>query len=281
MNQYLEGCYGMRFDYAFYSALFNVISRRGLFAHLNKVLIRFRSAEVMTNANDISFLSQYDANALDYELFNTYAFSLDQLIELAGLSCAHAIARSYDRGKILVISGPGNNGGDGFVCARHLKLLGFEPFIFYPKQSKLELMERLVMQTKKMNISHLDDSVFKNPSDMKNKFTLVVDALFGFNFKPPLRQPFDRIIEAVNKSALPVAAIDIPSGWDVEKGPLEGQLAFNPDILISLTAPKLCAKHFHGRAHYVGGRFVPDALAVKYHLKLPEYPGTDCVVKLS
>ncbi|MCP9260979.1 NAD(P)H-hydrate epimerase [Dirofilaria immitis] len=139
----------------------------------------------MTNANDISFLSQYDANALDYELFNTYAFSLDQLIELAGLSCAHAIARSYDRGKILVISGPGNNGGDadGTSCDAN----------------------------KKMNISHLDDSVFKNPSDMKNKFTLVVDALFGFNFKPPLRQPFDRIIEAVNKSALPVAAIDIPS----------------------------------------------------------------------
>lgn len=70
------------------------------------------------------------------------------------------------------------------------------------------------------------------------------------------------------------------SGWDVEKGPLEGELAFNPDVLISLTVPKLCAKHFHGRAHYVGGRFVPKALAVKYHLDLPEYPGTDCVVKL-
>lgn len=57
-------------------------------------------------------------------------------------------------------------------------------------------------------------------------------------------------------------------------------MAFNPDVLISLTVPKLCAKHFHGRAHYVGGRFVPKALAVKYHLDLPEYPGTDCVVKL-
>ncbi|VDO42520.1 unnamed protein product [Brugia timori] len=269
----------MLFDYAFCSA------RRHLFALLiNKM--EPRGIVTMTNVNDVSFISQYDAIALDRELFSTYAFNVDQLMELAGLSCAHAIARSCDRGKILIICGPGNNGGDGFVCARHLTFLvsmrkhGFEPFIFYPKQSKSELMERLVKQTKKVGIPHIDDSVFKNPSDMKNKFTLVVDALFGFSFKPPLRQPFDQIIEAVNKSSLPVVSIDIPSGWDVEKGPLEEQLSFNPDVLISLTVPKLCAKHFHGRAHYIGGRFVPKALALKYHLSLPEYPGTDCVVKL-
>uniref|UniRef100_A0A915PZR2 NAD(P)H-hydrate epimerase n=1 Tax=Setaria digitata TaxID=48799 RepID=A0A915PZR2_9BILA len=203
-----------------------------------------------------STVHQYDAITLDRELFSTYGFSVDQLMELAGLSCAHAIAHSYDKGKVLVISGPGNNGGDGFVCARHLKFFGFEPFIFYPKQSKSELMGRLVTQTKKMDIPHLDGSIFKAPAEMKNKFMLVVDALFGFSFKPPLEQPFDQIIEAVNKSSLPVVAIDIPSGWDVEKGPLEGQLAFKPDVLVSLTAPKLCAKHFRGRAHYVGGRII-------------------------
>lgn len=68
------------------------------------------------------------------------------------------------------------------------------------------------MQTKKLGIPHIDDSIFKNPPEMKNKFTLVVDALFGFSFKPPLRKPFDEIIEAVNKSSLPVVSIDIPSG---------------------------------------------------------------------
>lgn len=67
--------------------------------------------------------SQNDAIAVDQELFRDYAFSVDQLMELAGLSCAHAVALSYDKGKVLVLSGPGNNGGDGLVCARHLKLL--------------------------------------------------------------------------------------------------------------------------------------------------------------
>jgi NAD(P)H-hydrate epimerase len=49
--------------------------------------------------------------------------------------------------------------------------------------------------------------------------------------------------------------VDIPSGWDVENGPQEGCIE-DPEVLISLTAPKLCAKHFKGR-HFIGGRFVP------------------------
>lgn len=54
-------------------------------------------------------------------------------MELAGLSCAVAIAKSYplgvSGGKVLVLAGPGNNGGDGLVCARHLKLFVSLPFL--------------------------------------------------------------------------------------------------------------------------------------------------------
>lgn len=50
-------------------------------------------------------------------------------------------------------------------------------------------------------------------------------------------------------------------------------------MLVSLTAPKLCARHFKG-AHYLGGRFVPDDMAKKYELNLPNYPGGSQVVKL-
>ncbi len=69
-------------------------------------------------------------------------------------------------------------------------------------------------------------------------------------------------------------------GWDVEKGDVNG-FGLNPDLLISLTAPKLCSKKFKGRHHYLGLRMVPQELTDKYKLKLPKYPGTDQIVEIS
>lgn len=77
----------------------------------------------------------------------------------------------------------------------------------------------------------------------------------------------------------PVASIDIPSGWDVEQGDVNA-LGLRPDLLISLTAPKICARKFEGRFHYLGGRFVPRPLEEKYGLELPEYPGISTCMKL-
>ena len=74
-------------------------------------------------------------------------------------------------------------------------------------------------------------------------------------------------------------SIDVPSGWDVEKGDAHG-VGLMPALLISLTAPKVCARHFEGRFHYLGGRFVPPAVQEKYRLNLPPYPALDSVVEL-
>ena len=69
----------------------------------------------------------------------TYKYSLAQLMELAGLSVAQAtfdfIATELNmqRARILTICGPGNNGGDGLVAARHLQLFGHPSTIYYPK----------------------------------------------------------------------------------------------------------------------------------------------------
>lgn len=82
------------------------------------------------------------AAALDQELMSTCAFSIDQLMELAGLSVSQAVYRIHplERGRrILVACGPGNNGGDGLVAARHLFHYGYQPTVYYPKRSQKDL----------------------------------------------------------------------------------------------------------------------------------------------
>ena len=86
---------------------------------------------------------------------------------------------------------------------------------------------------------------------------VILDAIFGFSFKPPIRAPFNAIIPMLNESRLPILSVDIPSGWDVEKGNLG--VGLQPSVLISLTAPKQGVVDFMGR-HFLGGRFVPKCV---------------------
>ncbi|KAL7978400.1 hypothetical protein Chor_014939 [Crotalus horridus] len=242
-------------------------------------------------APGLKFLGQKEAQAIDQELFEEYKFSVDQLMELAGLSCATAIAKdeplfpkayptstfTISQPAVLIVCGPGNNGGDGLVCARHLKMFGYEPTLYYPKRPNKPLFEGLTTQCKKMEIPFLTE--FPSEAALIDEvYGLVVDAIFGFSFQGAVREPFGTILSTLEKVTIPVVSIDIPSGWDVEKGNPDG---LQPDMLISLTAPKKAARHFQGRYHFLGGRFVPEALQKKYALNLPPYPETDSVLRLS
>jgi len=241
---------------------------------------------------NVRLLGQEEAINVDQELFGEYGFSVDQLMELAGLSCATAISNTYsppgcdeDHGtRVLICCGPGNNGGDGLVAARHLKLFGFLPTILYPKPGKSQLFQNLVKQCQRFEIPFLS-SLPEDDQSMYKDYKVIVDALFGFSFKPPVRPEFEGILRKLSQlgeNGTPIVSVDIPSGWHVENGPpSDGTPVLKPDMLISLTAPKLCAKHFSGRYHYLGGRFVPTSLATKYSLKLPKFPGTDQCILIS
>ncbi|KAG5326630.1 NNRE epimerase, partial [Pseudoatta argentina] len=240
----------------------------------------------------VKYLNQSEAINVDKDLFEKYKFSVDQLMELAGQSCAVAIARSYpllldsedvSSNRVLVCCGPGNNGGDGLVCARHLKLFGYSPEIYYPKRTNNELYQRLlhqcvengvlVLENQRIEEATADSTVFLH------KYAIVVDALLGFSFRPPVREPFVHIIDMLKSTSVPICSVDIPSGWDVERGPPEDG-GIKPQMLISLTAPKMCASKFNGKFHYLGGRFVPEKLESQYNLNLPKYAGTDFIVRL-
>lgn len=162
----------------------------------------------------------------------------------------------------------------------------------------------------------LGEDAFPDASTLASSFDFIVDAVFGFSFSGAVRAPFDTVLAAMADSKLPLAAVDIPSGWDVERGPptavpvdAEGHTgiplpALWPELLISLTAPKAGAAAFdewvtacskakaQGESlpnssqrvpqHWLGGRFLPRPLARQYDLLwLPAYPGTQQAVRLT
>ncbi|OHF03260.1 hypothetical protein CORC01_01313 [Colletotrichum orchidophilum] len=219
------------------------------------------------------------AAALDKDLMSTGAFSIDQLMELAGLSVSQAIYRVHppSRGlNILVACGPGNNGGDGLVAARHLRHYGYKPTIYYPKRSKNDLYQRLAQQLVDLDVPFVDDFVAAVESTDH-----IVDAIFGFSFSGEVREPFPAVIKALEETKLPVTSVDAPSSWDIESGPPPSGpgSSFQPEVLVSLTAPKPLVKHFKGR-HFIGGRFVSPGIAEKYNLEIPQYEGIDQVVEV-
>lgn len=126
---------------------------------------------------------------------------LRQLMENAGHAVADAIRRHWGRRAVLVLCGPGNNGGDGFVAARHLKNAGWPVRVMAlapPTGLAAQMAERV--QTVPWSLAEIDSA------------ELVVDALFGAGLSRPLAGPAAEALSVVSVRKLPVVAVDVPSG---------------------------------------------------------------------
>jgi NAD(P)H-hydrate epimerase len=270
----------------------------------------------------LSFLDGTTAAAVDEALMGSEVqYTLDELVELAGLACAQAVQRCYPhlrkdaaassassshkQPRVLVVCGPGNNGADGLTAARHLCQFGYDVTVLYgPKEVKKELYKKLLAQL----AAHDVPVVREWPEGEEGRqFHLIVDAVFGFSFDPSggIRDPYASLIRRMADAArtgVPVASIDVPSGWDVQKGDTGalnggggggdgagagagaaggGGGGLQPELLISLTAPKQCARHFTGKFHYLGGRFVPPKLLHRFGITLPAFEGAEQIVDLT
>ncbi len=139
------------------------------------------------------------------------------LMENAGRAVADEIARRWSAQPVTVLCGPGNNGGDGFVVARHLADRGWPVHV-----ALFGLRERLKGDAGAM-AAKWTGQVAALSQELVRNAPLVVDAMFGAGLGRPLEGVARETARALNERPAQVVAVDVPSGLDGNLGrPLEG-----------------------------------------------------------
>ncbi|HXF58982.1 MAG TPA: NAD(P)H-hydrate dehydratase [Candidatus Saccharimonadales bacterium] len=149
------------------------------------------------------------------------------------------------RGKVIVLAGPGNNGGDGFVCAKHLKAAGFTVRVLVAAKegslSEDSAANHQVCERERTPVTFLPDPRAWGPASeaafASHDAIFLVDALLGTGSKGAPRGAVAAAIEMAERSERPIASIDIPSGLDPSTGYRE-QPSIKADLTITLALPK-------------------------------------------
>jgi NAD(P)H-hydrate epimerase len=168
----------------------------------------------------------------DAATIRSFKISGMQLMENAGRGAAEALQRDFgplSEKRILIVCGKGNNGGDGFVVARHCSGMGAAVTVLLVEPSAI------LSQEARKNL----DSLARISREGQNTLTLlqfspallrkiprpdvIVDAMFGIGFDGLPRKPYDFIIRWVNASKVPVVSLDIPSGINGTTGKAAGE----------------------------------------------------------
>jgi len=146
------------------------------------------------------------------------------LMENAGRAVADQCLKLLpSQASVAILCGGGNNGGDGYVIARHLHLADLNVTLYRRVERckvsgdadvHCRITERMGLQARSIQTAADIPTLVPEWS----RADLLVDALLGTGFTGPLRSPIADIIRAVNGLALPVVAVDLPSGLDCDSG---------------------------------------------------------------
>ena len=140
--------------------------------------------------------------------------SVDELMEMAGKRCAIALMEEINpHESVLIVSGKGNNGGDGFVIARILKRNGYDVHVY--------LAEHTISSETSKHMADLLDSKIFIQEDIYNHIDqcdAIIDCVYGFSFRGEVSYETACLFDAINQSHARVFSIDINSGLEADTG---------------------------------------------------------------
>jgi ADP-dependent NAD(P)H-hydrate dehydratase / NAD(P)H-hydrate epimerase len=193
------------------------------------------------------------------------------LMENAGKAVAEDVLNIYQPSAAVVICGKGNNGGDGFVAARHLAAAGVQvkvATLCSPEEYSGDAAEMLKKLPHPAQTLSSEEAIREFLRSQQN--SVLVDAVLGTGFKPPLSAAYESAVRAINDSRIPVHAVDIPSGLEADRMSAQNGVFVGAAATTTFTALKP-AHVFHCNPHKVTVRAIgtpEDAVHSKLRLNL-------------
>ena len=175
------------------------------------------------------------------------------LMENAGrqiAEAARAMLHEVRGTSVLVLAGRGNNGGDGYVAARHLALGDFrvEVAVLAPRaeihgdaDTNLRILEAMGLPP--TILQGQTETILRDLAPMLERADLVVDGLLGTGARGRIGEPYAGVIADVSASGKPILAIDIPSGLDCDTGLPLGSTTIRAARTVTIVAPKTGFRH--------------------------------------
>ncbi|UCD48985.1 MAG: NAD(P)H-hydrate epimerase [Phycisphaerales bacterium] len=173
-------------------------------------------------------MSRDEVRAVDAWAINEIGVPGVVLMENAGRCCAELITEKLadaDGPAVCIFCGMGNNGGDGYVIARHLLNAGFKVRVVLCGRREKVAGDARVNLDGLERLGHAVDLLDPASDDaearvrrLAGQADMIVDALFGTGLQGPLRGDYQALVEAINALGRPILAVDIPSGLDCDTG---------------------------------------------------------------
>ena len=196
------------------------------------------------------------------------------LMEQAGAGMAeHALALIAEpsSAQVLILVGPGNNGGDGLVIARHLVQAGVQVTLYVWKRrpDETDAVWHAVVSLPIRVLYAAEDDQQQQLATHTERADLIIDALLGIGVQRPLQGLVAAIVERVNGAEVPLLAVDVPSGLDADTGAVWGSVV-KADVTVTAGLIKRGLRLYPGAAAVGRLECVPIDLPVEMEIHVKE-----------